>query len=68
MNERIRDLAEQAFFDEDTSNTPSVKIYTFSEYKMEKFAKLLIWECAHHLNSVGDDYAGIELLEHFGVK
>jgi hypothetical protein len=44
MNERIRLLAEQAFFDESTSR-PSTKMYTFSEHKMEKFAELIVREC-----------------------
>jgi hypothetical protein len=44
MNERIRQLAEQAFFDEATSQ-PSTKMYTFSEHKMEKFAELIAKEC-----------------------
>jgi hypothetical protein len=44
MNERIKQLAEQAFFDESTSR-PSTKMYTFSEHKMEKFAELIINEC-----------------------
>ena len=44
MNERIRELAERAFFDESTSR-PSTKMYTFSDHKMEKFAELIINEC-----------------------
>ena len=39
MNERIRLLAEQAFFDENT-NQPSDKMYTFSEHKMQQFADI----------------------------
>ena len=45
MNERIKLLAEQAFFDESTS-LPSTKMYTFSEHKMKKFAELIVRECA----------------------
>jgi hypothetical protein len=44
MNERIKQLAEQAFFDESTSR-PSTKMYTFSDHKMEKFAQLIVQEC-----------------------
>ncbi len=44
MNERIRLLAEQAFFDENT-NQPSDKMYTFTEHKMKQFAELLIQQC-----------------------
>jgi hypothetical protein len=62
MNERIKELAEQC------------TDYVYGEggsYEMfdkEKFAELIIKECASHLNWVGDDAAGIELLEHFGVE
>jgi len=52
MNERIKELAEQAFFDESTSR-PSTKMYTFSEHKMEKFAQLIVKEC---LNQVREQY------------
>jgi len=45
MNKRIRELAEQAFFD-DTTSQPSSKMYIFSELKMQKFAELIVQECA----------------------
>ena len=45
MNERIRELAEQAFFDGTTSQ-PSDKMYTFSNHKMQQFAELIVRECA----------------------
>ena len=45
MNERIRQLAEQVFFDENT-NQPSDKMYTFTEHKMKQFALLIVRECA----------------------
>jgi hypothetical protein len=48
MNELIKKLAEQAFFDESTSR-PSTKMYTFSEHKMEKFAELIVRECLEEL-------------------
>jgi hypothetical protein len=44
MNEQIRQLAEQAFFDENT-NQPSDKMYTFSEHKMQQFADMIVAEC-----------------------
>jgi hypothetical protein len=59
MNERIRELAFKANKDLD-GNVP----VGFAE----KFAELIVRECASHLNWVGDDAAGIELLEHFGVE
>lgn len=44
MNERIKELAQESFFDEAT-NAPSDKMYTLSEAKMQKFAELIIQEC-----------------------
>jgi hypothetical protein len=69
MNERILELAKQAdLIQWDTlpsgARTPDHE----SVAKAMKFAESIIRECAQHLNSVGDDYAGIELLEHFGVE
>jgi hypothetical protein len=80
MNERIRLLAEQAFFD-DASGQPSDRMYTFSDHKMQKFAELIVRECV----GVADDYVkdctcdehknckhprsiiGRKIKEHFGV-
>lgn len=45
MNERIKELAQKAFFDKDTSG-PSNQMYTFSDAKMQKFAELIVKECA----------------------
>lgn len=45
MNERIRQLAVEAFFDEAT-DVSTDKMYHFGEEKMQKFAELIIKECA----------------------
>jgi len=80
MNERIRELAEQAFFDENT-NQPSDKMYTFTEHKMKQFAELIVRECvgivAKRKDQAIDDgwnvdeamsMAEMDLEEHFGVE
>ena len=76
MNERIRELAEQAFFDEATSQ-PSTKMYTFSEYKMEKFAELIVRECLKIVEpdrTSGDEWCvtldetAQSIRQHFGVE
>jgi hypothetical protein len=59
MNERIKELIEQATTEEHDG---------FRYFDREKFAELIVRDCASHLNWVGDDAAGIELLEHFGVE
>lgn len=45
MNERIRQLAVEAFFDEAT-NVSTDKMYHFGEAKMQLFAELIVQECA----------------------
>ena len=68
MNEQIRQLAEQAFFDEATSQ-PSTKMYTFSEHKMEKFALLIVQGNIQTLRSHGHDDAAQCLQDiHFGIE
>jgi hypothetical protein len=57
MNERIRLLAEQAFFD-DATGQPSDRIYTFSDHKMQQFAMLIVEECR---NVLADVYEGVPL-------
>jgi hypothetical protein len=63
MNERIRLLAEQAFFD-DASGQPSDRVYTFSDHKMQKFAELIVRECIEHL----EGNVAVPNLEHSRTK
>ena len=67
MNERIKELAEQSFFDEATSEL-SDKMYTFSDYKMNKFAELIVRECAKRSEELGQPEIGLGILKHFGVE
>ena len=72
MNERIRLLAEQAFFDENT-NQPSDKMYTFTEHKMKQFVELIVKECMNVLDPgehqlIARFQARKWLAEHFGVE
>ena len=67
MNERIRELAEQAewrFADKATGN--------FSEHdkRLEKFAQLIVRECANRIDyweSRQGEHSD-DLLKHFGVE
>jgi len=65
MTQRIQKLAEQALNEYNATYHNEAKI---PEAYLKKFAELIVRECAAHLNFVGDEYAGIELLEHFGVE
>ena len=70
MNERIRELAEQAFFEteyDDVQNLPET---------MERFAELIVQECLDQCYNRGmndERYAGqlkaaAYIEEHFGVE
>ena len=69
MNGRIRELAEQAFFDAATSQ-PSDRMYTFSDHKMQQFAELIVRECVEVANKtvIGSDFVGNAIRNHFGVE
>lgn len=70
MNERIRELAEQAgittnldtdFFGKDPNK--------WVDYFAEKFAELIVRECSNFLKDTLDDhFAAEQLEEHFGVE
>ena len=62
MNERIKELAEQA-----TSIVEMVGSY--ANFDKKKFAELIVKECADFLKDTLDDhFAAEQLVEHFGVE
>lgn len=66
MNERIRELAEQA---ENYAREQNDKFGL--SYKREydkKFAELIVKEACQHLTNTGQDYARELVEKHFGVK
>jgi len=67
MNERFKQIAQEVFFDESTTGKPGQKMYMFGELKMQKFAELIVRECAYAawINGM-DEYK--KILEHFGVE
>jgi ABC-type thiamine transport system ATPase subunit len=67
MNERIRELAEQAGIDTtDFENCP-IELYG-AEQQLNKFAELIVRECSSFLKDTLDDhFAAEQLEEHFGV-
>ena len=68
MNERIKELAEQTGF---FNIFVEPQIYEFTPEKMEKFAELIVNECADWINdNVGmiDEEARQDLLKHFGAN
>ena len=69
MNERIRELAEQAreyAWENETHWSANAERDALFE---QKFAELIVQECADFLKDKLDDHFGAEqLVEHFGVE
>ena len=64
MNERIRELAEQATTVEHGVIQPRT-VATVYHFDKEKFAELIVRECA---DLVADDDNAFDILKHFGVE
>ena len=76
MNERIRQLAEQA----GSTHKQNLGVYQFYTDELEKFAELIIAECAQACINMGNEYeiksAGqyqaelfaFAIKQHFGVE
>jgi len=65
MNQRIRQLVEQAFI-----ITTDGKIGHVNNYMVEKFAELIVQECAVIVGSMEEPHQDIAELvkQHFGVE
>jgi hypothetical protein len=57
MNERIRELAEQA----GSTHKQNLGVYQFYSYELEKFAELIVRECMDNLAWHGHDEAVSQL-------
>ena len=68
MNKRILELADEAeeldYETFDNYNHKTVKHYKFNK---EKFAELIVRECAHRSEELGQPEIGKGLMKHFGV-
>jgi hypothetical protein len=61
MNERIKELAKQAHFDEDGGHLLAHGVYVTT--RLEKFAELIVKECADVLVENGDKQFVIRTVE-----
>ena len=68
MNERIRELAEQA----GSTHKQNLGVYQFYSGELEKFAELIVQECVSIVKQrwikPDEDVIAEEIEEHFGVK
>jgi hypothetical protein len=69
MNERIKKLIEQATTTEkgapNWDYTANIVITTFDK---EKFAELIVRECARFVHKAQPNGLALDVLEHFGVE
>ena len=74
MNERIRQLAEQA---KDWADNQNFYQSHYQDYLMERFAKLIVRECAEAVRIQNEQFMANEshygvvsadILKHFGVE
>ena len=67
MNEKIRELAEQAVFDEIGKDYSLY--FNLTKEKVEKFAELIILECIRVVHDNTDDSVKVALAieTHFGI-
>ena len=67
MNERIKELAEQAKA-ESSQWLGSKPAITMTHDELEKFAKLIVRECAKFCDDKNSKLLGTMMKEHFGVE
>ncbi len=72
MNERIREIIEQAGFEEKDGHISIQGVYMFNTHRMEKFAELIVEECANVADENyihrGSRTCGLAIRLHFGVE
>ena len=69
MNERIKLLAEQATeHDYTTWDSYNQKELVYYKFNQEKFAELIVRECAKRSEELGQPEIGLGILKHFGVE
>jgi hypothetical protein len=78
MNDRIKQLAEQAGLSYMPSNYPDMAdLYKGADFELEKFAELIVNECANfidsheqvdHFGEAKDIVYGDDVLKHFGFE
>ena len=70
MNEKIKQLAEQAKIDYDLRpEIAQAPVWIALDDELEKFAELIVQECAMFSMVITDDHYDVDALyRHFGIK
>ena len=64
MNERIKELAEQA----GSTHKQNLGVYQFYTDELEKFAELIVRECMSYMKDGDIDFAKFMIKRNFGVE
>jgi Pyruvate/2-oxoacid:ferredoxin oxidoreductase delta subunit len=64
MNEKIKELAERA----GSTHKQNLGVYQFFEHELEKFAELIVNECAQFCEDKNSKLLGTMMKQHFGVE
>ena len=67
MNERMLKLYKQAQVPHTAIDPSNNMPYATTIFSAEKFAELIVWECARFADNSPQYVDGREILEHFGV-
>lgn len=68
MNEKIKELYEQARVTPSYSSDGFLPRYLFEEEELAKFAELIVRECARVTFKGTGPRSALNILEHFGVE
>ena len=68
MNERIRELAEQAGFSFKYKTAPDELNPGHTRQDLEKFAELIVRECLSYAKDGDIDFMKFMIKQHFGVE
>lgn len=66
MNHRIHEIADDCW--KDTFHFGPDGPETYTEFDYEKFAELIVRECAKRTGELGQPEIGQGIMKHFGVK
>ena len=68
MNERIQELFHESI--EDCDGTMKDRVYSLKQSEIEKFAELIVQECANLVDRAISDGGvdGLVIKEHFGLE
>ena len=68
MNKRIQKLCDKAILDVDGIDNPDTQDMYIPDCFRDRFAELLVLECANYLSKQGEFNSAQNVKNHFGIK